>query len=86
MNISINPALNNPDTVEKEEPAVEQKQEAAAVVKVTSSEDTPFTASQKVPSNWTLRNTDEEDIIEANHVNGRVFVGTIADFNKALRA
>ena len=41
--------------------------------------------SDSTPSNWTLI-PDESEIVVATCSNGEVFRGTIAEFNKALRA
>ena len=40
----------------------------------------------RVPSDWNILPTEEDGVIEAtNSSTGRVFNGTLADFNKNLR-
>ena len=45
----------------------------------------PFTEQQRVASFWNIQQGEGDDSIEAIHVSGRIFNGTVAAFNKLLR-
>lgn len=47
---------------------------------------TAWTGRDRVPSDWSIVPTEGEDMIEAsNSSTGRVFTGTVAEFNQKLR-
>ena len=55
------------------------------VVIAAATSETPFTAQQRVASFWNIQPGEEDGHIEAIHISGRVFNGTIAAFNNLLR-
>jgi hypothetical protein len=60
------------------------KTESVVKTQLKTSSEAPFTANERVPSNWSI--TADGDMIEARHnVTLRVFKGTIAQFNTLLR-
>ena len=47
---------------------------------------TAWAGRDRVPSDWSIVPTEGEDMIEAsNSSTGRVFTGTVAEFNQKLR-
>ena len=47
---------------------------------------TAWTGRDRVPSDWNIVPAEGEDMIEAsNSSTGRVFAGTVAEFNQKLR-
>lgn len=63
-------------------PPVEKEQAS----KASPSNDTVFSSRERVPSDWEINGTDEDGVIHArNNATGRVFEGSLDDFNVKLR-
>jgi hypothetical protein len=80
--VSIAPAPGVEEVVEK---VVEPLPEPIPLV--MSDETFEIAADERNPSDWQITSTVEEGIIQAYYArNAKVFTGTVADFNKALKA
>ena len=72
----MKPTLNTPIVPKPDVPKV-------AATPVVS--EATFTEQQRVASFWNIQSSVEDGHIEAIHVSGRIFNGTVAAFNKLLR-
>jgi hypothetical protein len=52
---------------------------------IVSSEDSPFTATERIPSNWHIEPYEDDMIQARNTQTRRVYVGSVAEFNERLR-
>jgi hypothetical protein len=75
----MKPTLNTPSV------PVMPEADVPKVVPAPVAPEPPFTEQQRVASFWSIRLDKEDGHIEATHVSGRIFNGTVAAFNKLLR-
>jgi hypothetical protein len=70
--------------VKPNKPEETVKVESTMKAQLKTPSEAPFTANERVPSNWSIM--PDGDMIEARHnFTLRVFKGTIAQFNNLLR-
>ena len=63
----------------------EAKQETPVEPTGKPNDDKAFSARERVPSDWEINAADGDAIYARNNSTGRVFEGTIAEFNQKLR-
>lgn len=83
MNINLPENISIRSDVPPVAPSEEVVETPTEVVTPTVDE-RPFSAAEKIPSAWHITPNGDEGDIQAMHQSGRLFVGTIADFNKKL--
>ena len=71
--IKLQPSVETP-------PAVEQKVDTAKLAAAP-----PVHNSERQPASWNLTPAGEAAITATNTITGRVFEGTISEFNKMLK-
>ena len=77
------PEVKAPEALVTETPVAP---EVVQDVKGQAQMSTAWTGRDRVPSDWSIVPTEGEDMIEAsNSSTGRVFTGTVAEFNQKLR-
>ena len=82
--INLNPENKVVGTTQdiKPDEAVKAPEAAASTGQVSDG----WSGRDRVPSDWSIVPAEGEDMIEAsNSSTGRVFIGTVAEFNQKLR-